>query len=176
MPSRRRVSTGVVTDEGMTAKSPPPTPEHVRPPEQRFRLCGGGGGSPAAAFPSVERGMRLVTSTMLDILMPQEISNRGVVLAIPSDTGYQLELDGFSAVETTAANGACEDSGRLIPILALTIEARRKDHKKRLSEGTDSYLSKPVSKATQVALGGLSINRNLPRGASASGHQPLDAA
>jgi two-component system sensor histidine kinase/response regulator len=61
------------------------------------------------------------------------------------------ELNGY---EATAAIRASEGSGRHIPIIAMTAAARQEDRERCLAEGMDSYLAKPVNKATLLALVG----------------------
>jgi two-component system sensor histidine kinase/response regulator len=59
------------------------------------------------------------------------------------------ELNGY---EATAAIRALKSSGRLTPIIAMTAGARHEDRERCLAEGMDSYLAKPVSKDTLLAL------------------------
>jgi CheY-like chemotaxis protein len=59
------------------------------------------------------------------------------------------ELNGY---EATAAIRAIEGAARHTPIIAMTAGARPEDRERCLSAGMDSYLAKPISKDTLLAL------------------------
>jgi PAS domain S-box-containing protein len=71
------------------------------------------------------------------------------------------ELNGF---EATAAIRALKSSGRLTPIIAMTAGARPEDRERCLAEGMDSYMAKPVSKETLLALVARSVGQGTATG------------
>ena len=65
------------------------------------------------------------------------------------------QLNGY---EATAAIRAHEGAERHTPIIAMTAGARREDRERCLAEGMDSYVAKPVSKETLLALVARSVS------------------
>jgi PAS domain S-box-containing protein len=72
---------------------------------------------------------------------------------------HMPELNGY---EATAAIRSQEGPSQHTPIIAMTAGARREDRDRCLAEGMDSYLAKPVSKDTLLALVGRTLKDNPP--------------
>ncbi len=111
------------------------------------------------------------------LLAEDNLINQKVAVAMLSSVGYRVDtvLNGAAAVqavasrpydailmdcqmpelngfEATAAIRALKSSGRNTPIIAMTAGARAEDRERCLAEGMDSYVAKPVSKETLLAL------------------------
>lgn len=59
------------------------------------------------------------------------------------------EMDGFEA--TTALRAREAQSGRHIPIIAMTAHAMKGDQKHRLDSGMDAYVTKPIKPSALFA-------------------------
>jgi len=126
------------------------------------------------------------------LLVEDNLVNQKVAVAMLSGSGYRVDTvrDGIAAVEAvatqpydavlmdcqmpvmngyeaTAAIRTQEGSGRHIPIIAMTAEARSEDQQRCLAAGMDSYLSKPVSKQNLLSMVARSIR--MARLASSAG-------
>jgi two-component system sensor histidine kinase/response regulator len=71
------------------------------------------------------------------------------------------ELNGYEATAAIRAQGGAR--GRT-PIIAMTAGARREDRDRCLAEGMDSYMAKPVSKETLLALVARSVGQGTATG------------
>jgi two-component system sensor histidine kinase/response regulator len=82
---------------------------------------------------------------------------------------HMPDLNGY---EATARIRAYEGPGRHTPIIAMTAGARREDRERCLAEGMDSYLAKPVSKDTLLAL----VARFVKDGPASADEATIDSA
>ncbi len=105
------------------------------------------------------------------LLAEDNVINQKVACAILTNAGYEVDMvpDGVAAVraaashdydailmdcqmpkldgyQATAAIREGEGTGRHTPVIAMTASARTEDHDRCLSEGMDSYISKPMSR------------------------------
>jgi CheY-like chemotaxis protein len=142
---------------GESASVPEPQAEEARP----------------AASPASER----IAGSGRLLLVEDNLINQKVAVAMLSSAGYEVDtaLSGAAAVaavashsydailmdcqmpemngyEATAAIRAHELPGGRTPIIALTAGARNEDRERCLAAGMDDYLSKPVNKATLLAV------------------------
>jgi PAS domain S-box-containing protein len=126
------------------------------------------------------------------LLAEDNLINQKVAVAMLSSVGYRVDtvLNGAAAVqavasrpydailmdcqmpdlngyEATAAIRALKSSGRHTPIIAMTAGARAEDRERCLAEGMDSYVAKPVSKETLLALVARSVGHGSAHGTEA---------